>query len=94
MGMPPLPYVPVARAHVLSACGRGAAWGDEAEEALALTRLYGEAGERTADARVVAMLDEPAPVTIGMQAKRYLELLREVHREWEAKAGAAPSESA
>lgn len=72
------------RAQVLRAFGQKTSeWGEVCSETLALTKLYGLNGERGADARVVGMLDEPAAVTIGMQSKKFLDVLRKVHHEWE-----------
>ncbi|KAH9929295.1 hypothetical protein B0H21DRAFT_694673 [Amylocystis lapponica] len=76
------PGVIITQAHVLRAFNLPVTWGDECKEVLALTGMYGRAGRRYEDPRVVAMLDEAPPISTGMQVKRYLTLLREIHGRW------------
>jgi len=57
-------------------------WGDECKEVLAFTAMYGRGGRRCEDPRVVAMFDEPPPISTAMQVQRYLTLLREIHGRW------------
>ena len=60
-------------------------WWAEGEEILELAGMYGEGGTREADGRVVGMYDEVPPITTGMQAKKFLKVLREVHAQWTMK---------
>ena len=57
-------------------------WGDDYSEMLRLTSYYGPEAKRLKDPEVVDMLLEVPPITTGMQAKKYLTLLREVHNRW------------
>ncbi|CCL99872.1 uncharacterized protein FIBRA_01897 [Fibroporia radiculosa] len=76
------PNVTITRAQVLRAFNLPTTWGDDCMEILALTNLYGPVGKRYVDPRVVAMLDETPPISTGMQVKKYLALLREIHSRW------------
>ncbi|KAI0360855.1 hypothetical protein OH77DRAFT_1392628, partial [Trametes cingulata] len=74
--------VVITKAQVMRAFNLSLSWGDDCTETLVLTTLYGPGGTRCEDARVCAMLEETPPITTGMQAKKYLTLLREVHGQW------------
>lgn len=74
--------VTITKAQVMKAFNLPVTWAEEGLEALALTGMYGPSGKRFEDARVVAMLDEVPPTTTGIQLKKYLVLLREIHSRW------------
>ncbi|KAI0768810.1 hypothetical protein BD413DRAFT_478881 [Trametes elegans] len=74
--------VTITKAQVMRAFNLSLRWGDDCTETLVMTTLYGPNGTRCEDARVCAMLQETPPITTGMQAKKYLALLREVHGQW------------
>lgn len=57
-------------------------WLEEGSEVLALTGMYGPNGKRREDPRVGAMLEEVPPTTTGIQVKKFLALLREIHSRW------------
>lgn len=57
-------------------------WLEEGSEVLALTGMYGPNGKRREDPRVGAMLEEVPPTTTGIQLKKFLALLREIHSRW------------
>lgn len=57
-------------------------WGEDGLETLALTAMYGPGGKRCEDPRVLTMLEEVPPISTGMQVKKYLALLREIHSRW------------
>ncbi|KAI0666636.1 hypothetical protein C8Q78DRAFT_983780 [Trametes maxima] len=74
--------VTITKAQVMRAFNLSLAWGEDCTETLVMTTLYGPDGTRCADTRVCAMLDEEPPISTGIQAKKYLALLREVHGQW------------
>lgn len=55
---------------------------EEGSEVLALTAMYGPNGKRREDPRVGAMLEEVHRTTTGIQLKKFLALLREIHSRW------------
>ena len=77
----------ISRQQVIKAFNLKREWGEECEEVTELVGMYGEGGSRGADPRVVGMLDEMPAVTTGMQVKRFLKVLREVHAQWTMSRG-------
>ncbi|PIL33933.1 hypothetical protein GSI_03640 [Ganoderma sinense ZZ0214-1] len=75
----------VSQGQVVKAFNLKREWWEECEEILGLAGMYGEGGSRGQDPRVVGMLDEEPPITTGMQAKKFLKVLREVHAQWTMK---------
>ncbi|KAI1791344.1 hypothetical protein LXA43DRAFT_889499 [Ganoderma leucocontextum] len=75
----------VSQGQVVKAFNLKREWWDECEEILELAGMYGEGGTRGGDGRVVGMLDEVHPIATGMQVKRFLKVLREVHAQWTMK---------
>ncbi|KAI0644404.1 hypothetical protein C8Q79DRAFT_913026 [Trametes meyenii] len=74
--------VTITKAQVMRAFNLSLAWGEDCTETLVMTTLYGPGGTRCEDARVCAMMEEEPPISTGIQAKKYLALLREVHGQW------------
>ncbi|KAH9832317.1 uncharacterized protein C8Q71DRAFT_798740 [Rhodofomes roseus] len=74
--------VTINKTQVMKAFNLPVSWAEEGLEALALTGMYGPGGSRSEDAKVVAMLDEVPPTTTGIQLKKFLSLLREIHSRW------------
>ncbi|KAI0633816.1 hypothetical protein C8Q77DRAFT_1218070 [Trametes polyzona] len=74
--------VTITKSQVMRAFNLSLQWGEDCTETIVLTTLYGPGGTRGADPRVCALLEETPPITTGMQAKKYLALLREVHGQW------------
>ncbi|EJF60389.1 hypothetical protein DICSQDRAFT_62806 [Dichomitus squalens LYAD-421 SS1] len=79
--------VTINKQQVIKAFNLKQEWGEECEEVLELVGMYGEGGTRGADGRVMGMLDEKPPVTTGMQVKKFLKVLREVHAQWTMRRG-------
>ena len=52
-----------------------------AQETLRLVALYGPEGSEFEDRRIIEMLDEVPPITGKMQASKFLERLRQLHRQ-------------
>ena len=75
----------VSAGQVVKAFNLKREWWEECEEILELVGMYGEGGSRGQDGRVVGMMDEVPPITTGMQAKKFLKVLREVHAQWTMK---------
>ncbi|KAI9059141.1 hypothetical protein FKP32DRAFT_1580421 [Trametes sanguinea] len=74
--------VEITKAQVMRAFNLPLSWGEDCTETLVMTTLYGPGGTRCEDPRVCAMLEETPPISTGMQARKYLTLLREVHGQW------------
>ncbi|KAI0930659.1 hypothetical protein AcV5_007317 [Taiwanofungus camphoratus] len=76
------PSVKINRTQVMRAFNLPLSWGEDGLETLALTAMYGPGGKRCEDPRVLTMLEEVPPISTGMQVKKYLALLREIHSRW------------
>ncbi|KAI8994062.1 hypothetical protein BD414DRAFT_411601 [Trametes punicea] len=74
--------VTITKAMVMRAFNLPLSWGEDCTETLVMTTMYGPGGTRCEDPRVCAMLEEAPAITTGIQAKKYLTLLREVHGQW------------
>lgn len=72
----------VSQNHVLRAFNLPSTWGDECMEILGLVSMYGPTGKRCQDPRVTNVLDETPPISTGMQVKKLLSLLRDIHSRW------------
>lgn len=60
----------------------------DCKETLEFLDFYGPLGRRGEDPRVIAVLNDQAPVAYNAKPiKRLLRLLREVHEDWNRVAG-------
>lgn len=69
--------------HVMGVFNLPESWADMAQETLRLFALYGPGGSEFEDRRIIDMLDEVPPITGKMQASKFLERLRQLHRQQE-----------
>lgn len=67
--------------HVMGVFNLPETWADMAQEALQLFALYGPGGTEFEDPRIMEMMDEIPPVTGKIQASKFLDHLRRLHRE-------------
>lgn len=71
----------VKKMHAMGVFNLPESWADTAQETLQLFALYGPGGSEFEDGRIVDMLDEVPPVTSKIQAAKFLDRLRQLHRE-------------
>ena len=67
--------------HVMGVFNLPESWADMAQETLELFALYGPGGSEFEDGRIIGMMDEIPPVTGKIQASKFLDRLRHLHRE-------------
>ncbi|KAF9653999.1 hypothetical protein BDM02DRAFT_1169608 [Thelephora ganbajun] len=67
--------------HVMGVFNLPESWGDMALETLQLFALYGPEGSEFEDGRIIDMMDETPPITGKIQASKFLDRLRQRHRE-------------
>lgn len=67
--------------HVMGVFNLAEAWADMAQEALQLFALYGPGGSEFEDRRIIDMMDEVPPITVGMQVKKFMDRLHQLHRD-------------
>lgn len=67
--------------HVMGVFNLPESWADMAQESLQLFALYGPEGSEFEDRRIIDMMDEVPPITGKIQASKFLERLRQLHRE-------------
>jgi len=77
----------ITKTQVVAVFGQPLTWGDTCTETLRLTELYGPGGSRQEDPNVVDMIDQPPPVSTGMQVREYLKLLRHIDHQWNLEHG-------
>jgi len=67
--------------HVVGVFNLPESWADTAQETLELLKLYGPEGTEFEDRRIIDMMDEIPPITGKIQASKFLDRLRQLHRE-------------
>lgn len=67
--------------HVMGVFNLPESWADTAQETVQLFALYGPEGSEFEDRRIIDMMDEVPPITGKIQASKFLERLRQLHRE-------------
>ena len=67
--------------HVMGVFNLPESWADMAQETLQLVTLYGPDGTEFEDRRIIDMMDETPPITGKIQASKFLDRLRQLHRE-------------
>ena len=67
--------------HVMGVFGLPESWAATAQETLKLFALYGPGGSEFEDRRIIDMMDEIPPITGKIQASKFLDRLRQLHRE-------------
>ena len=67
--------------HVMGVFNLPELWADTAQETLQLFALYGPGGSEFEDRRIIDMMDEVPLITGKIQASKFLDRLRQLHRE-------------
>jgi len=67
--------------HVMGVFNLPESWADKAQETLQLYALYGSEGSEFEDRIIIDMLDEVPPITGKIQASKFLDRLRQLHRD-------------
>ena len=67
--------------HVMGVFNLPELWADTAQETLRLLVLYGPDGSEFEDRIIIDMMDEIPPITGKIQATKFLDRLRQLHRD-------------
>jgi len=71
----------LSQMHVMGVFNLPESWADTAQETLQLFTFYGPGGSEFEDRRIIDMMDEIPPITGKIQASKFLDRLRQLHRE-------------
>ena len=74
-------HLALLQMHVMGVFNLPESWADMAQETLQLFAFYGPDGSEFEDRRIIDMMDETPPITGKIQASKFLDRLRQLHRE-------------